>query len=52
MSRIHGPSGPAVPAAVDEWLERLGATEYASSPLRTLSKGHATAVRGAFLSGL
>ncbi len=39
MSRIHGLTGPAVPAAVDEWLERLGATEYAGSPLRTLSKG-------------
>jgi ABC-2 type transport system ATP-binding protein len=39
MSRIHGLSGPAVPAAVNEWLERLGATEYAGSPLRTLSKG-------------
>src|SRR5271165_3603811 len=39
MSRIHGLSGPAVPAAVEEWLERLGATEYAGSPLRTLSKG-------------
>jgi ABC-2 type transport system ATP-binding protein len=39
MSRIHGLSGPAVPAAVEGWLERLGATEYAASPLRTLSKG-------------
>jgi ABC-2 type transport system ATP-binding protein len=39
MSRIHGLSGPAVPAAVDEWLERLGATAYAGSPLRTLSRG-------------
>jgi ABC-2 type transport system ATP-binding protein len=39
MSRIHGLTGLAVPAAVDEWLERLGATEYAGSPLRTLSRG-------------
>jgi len=39
MSRIHGLAGPAGLAAVDEWLERLGATEYAAAPLRTLSKG-------------
>src|SRR5580692_4905239 len=39
MSRIHGLTEPAAGAAVAEWLERLGATEYASSPLRTLSKG-------------
>jgi len=39
MSRIHGLAGPGVTAAVDEWLERLGATDYAGSPLRTLSKG-------------
>jgi ABC-2 type transport system ATP-binding protein len=39
LSRIHGLSGPAGAAAVDEWLERLGATEYAAAPLRTLSKG-------------
>jgi len=39
MSRIHGLTGPAGLAAVDEWLERLGATEYAAAPLRTLSKG-------------
>ena len=39
MSRIHGLSGPGLPTAVDDWLERLGATEYADSPLRTLSKG-------------
>jgi ABC-2 type transport system ATP-binding protein len=39
MSRIHGLTGRAVPAAVEEWLERLGATDYAGSPLRTLSKG-------------
>jgi ABC-2 type transport system ATP-binding protein len=39
MGRIHGLSGPGLPAAVDEWLDRLGATEYAAAPLRTLSKG-------------
>ena len=30
MSRIHGLTGPAGAAAVAEWLERLGATEYAA----------------------
>jgi len=39
MSRLHGLTGAAVPAAVDEWLGRLGASDYAGSPLRTLSKG-------------
>jgi ABC-2 type transport system ATP-binding protein len=39
MSRIHGLTGPAATAAVADWLERLGATEYAGLPLRTLSKG-------------
>jgi ABC-type multidrug transport system ATPase subunit len=39
LSRIHGLAGPAGQAAVDEWLERLGATDYAAAPLRTLSKG-------------
>jgi ABC-2 type transport system ATP-binding protein len=39
MSRIHGLSGPWLPATVEDWLERLGASEYAASPLRTLSKG-------------
>jgi ABC-2 type transport system ATP-binding protein len=39
MARIHGLSGAAVPAVVEEWLERLGAADYAGAPLRTLSKG-------------
>jgi len=39
MARIHGLPGTDARAAVDEWLERLGATEYAKAPLRTLSKG-------------
>jgi ABC-type Mn2+/Zn2+ transport system ATPase subunit len=39
MARIHGLSGTDAHTAVDEWLERLGAMEYALAPLRTLSKG-------------
>jgi ABC-2 type transport system ATP-binding protein len=39
MSRIHGLGGAAARRAVDEWLDRLGASGYAGSPLRTLSKG-------------
>ncbi|MGH3303411.1 MAG: ATP-binding cassette domain-containing protein [Streptosporangiaceae bacterium] len=39
LGRIHGLSGPGLPGAVAEWLERLGATEYAGAPLRSLSKG-------------
>lgn len=39
MSRIHGLRGAAAGRAVDEWLGRLGAADYAGSPLRTLSKG-------------
>ncbi len=39
LGRIHGLAAAAVGPAVDEWLSRLGAAEYAGSPLRTLSKG-------------
>jgi ABC-type multidrug transport system ATPase subunit len=39
MSRIHGLRGAAASAAVDNWLDRLGAADYAGSPLKTLSKG-------------
>jgi ABC-type multidrug transport system ATPase subunit len=39
LSRIHGLTGPAGLSAVDEWLTRLGAIEFAAAPLRTLSKG-------------
>jgi ABC-type Mn2+/Zn2+ transport system ATPase subunit len=39
MGRINGLSPAAVRAAADEWLERLGAADYAQAPLRTLSKG-------------
>jgi ABC-2 type transport system ATP-binding protein len=39
LARIHGLSGAAADAAVDEWLGRLGAADYAGTPLRTLSKG-------------
>jgi len=53
MGRIHGLSGPAVSATVDECLDRLGATEYAGSPLRTLSKGmcQKVAIAQALLAG-
>ncbi|HXW45491.1 MAG TPA: ATP-binding cassette domain-containing protein [Streptosporangiaceae bacterium] len=37
LGRIHGVRAPA--AAADEWLDRLGAADYARAPLRTLSKG-------------
>jgi ABC-2 type transport system ATP-binding protein len=39
LGRIHGLSEPGLSAAVTEWLDRLGASEYAAAPLRTLSKG-------------
>jgi ABC-2 type transport system ATP-binding protein len=39
MARTHGLRGAACGAAVNEWLERLGAAEYAQAPLRNLSKG-------------
>jgi ABC-2 type transport system ATP-binding protein len=39
MSRIHGQRGAAAAVAVDDLLGRLGAADYAGSPLRTLSKG-------------
>ena len=39
MSRIHGLTGAAAAQAVTEWIDRLGAGDYAASPLRTLSKG-------------
>jgi ABC-2 type transport system ATP-binding protein len=39
MGRIHGLQSAAAMAAAAEWLERLGATDYARAPLRTLSKG-------------
>jgi ABC-2 type transport system ATP-binding protein len=39
LGRIHGLRGASVHAAVQEWLDRLGAAEYAGAPLRTLSKG-------------
>jgi ABC-2 type transport system ATP-binding protein len=39
MARIHGLSAADAGTAVGEWLDRLGATEYARAPLRTLSKG-------------
>jgi ABC-2 type transport system ATP-binding protein len=39
MARVHGLRGVDGPHAVDEWLERLGATGYTGSPMRSLSKG-------------
>jgi ABC-2 type transport system ATP-binding protein len=39
MARIHGLRGDAGRQRVDEWLERLGAADYAARPLRDLSKG-------------
>jgi ABC-2 type transport system ATP-binding protein len=39
MGRIHGLRGRPLTATVEEWLGRLGAADYAGSPLRTLSKG-------------
>jgi len=39
LSRVHGLRGPEGPARVTEWLDRLGAADYAGAPLRTLSKG-------------
>jgi len=39
MARAHGLRGHRCAAAVDEWLERLGASAYAGTTLRSLSKG-------------
>lgn len=39
MARVHGLRGDAGRQRVDEWLERLGAADYATRPLRDLSKG-------------
>lgn len=39
MGRLHGLRAAAVTTAADEWLARLGATDYAAAPLQTLSKG-------------
>ena len=39
LGRIHGLATTAAESAADDWLDRLGAAEYARAPLRTLSKG-------------
>jgi ABC-type Mn2+/Zn2+ transport system ATPase subunit len=39
MARVHGLGARAGAAAVDEWLERLGASGYAAITLGSLSKG-------------
>jgi ABC-2 type transport system ATP-binding protein len=39
MGRVHGLRGASVRGRVDEWLDRLGAANYAGAPLQSLSKG-------------
>jgi ABC-type multidrug transport system ATPase subunit len=39
LARVHGLRGAAGGHAVDGWLERLGAADYADQPLRSMSKG-------------
>jgi ABC-2 type transport system ATP-binding protein len=39
LGRVHGLRGSLLTGRVDEVLEQLGATEYAGSPMRSLSKG-------------
>lgn len=39
MARVHGLRGAAGSRRVEEWLERLGAADYADQPLRSMSKG-------------
>jgi ABC-2 type transport system ATP-binding protein len=39
MGRVHGLRGARVSQRVDDWLERLGAADYAGASLRNLSKG-------------
>ncbi len=52
MGRIHGLHGADAGTAADEWLGRLGASEFAAMPLRTLSKGtcQKVAIAQAFMS--
>jgi ABC-type multidrug transport system ATPase subunit len=39
LARVHGLRGAASAAAVDEWLDRLGAASYADQSVRSMSKG-------------
>jgi ABC-type multidrug transport system ATPase subunit len=39
LARVHGLRGGASAAAVEEWLDRLGAASYADQPVRSMSKG-------------
>jgi ABC-type multidrug transport system ATPase subunit len=39
MSRVHGLRGQSGARAVDQWLDRLGAADYAGQAMRSLSKG-------------
>lgn len=40
FARLRGMSRPAASKAVDEWLERLGMSEYRKRKVETLSKGN------------
>jgi ABC-type Mn2+/Zn2+ transport system ATPase subunit len=52
MGAVHGLPAAAARTAAEEWLERLGAADYAGSPVRTLSKGmcQKLAIAQAFLA--
>jgi ABC-2 type transport system ATP-binding protein len=52
MGRIHGMHGAAAGTAADEWLNRLGVSDFAAMPMRTLSKGtcQKVAIAQAFMS--
>ncbi|MET9762533.1 ABC transporter ATP-binding protein [Streptomyces sp. NPDC006372] len=39
LGRVHGLTRPAAARAAGEWLERLGASAYAGTPMARLSKG-------------
>jgi ABC-type multidrug transport system ATPase subunit len=39
LARVHGLRGGASAAAVETWLDRLGAASYADQPVRSMSKG-------------
>ncbi len=52
MGRIHGLRGADAGTAADQWLNRLGASDFAAMPMRTLSKGtcQKVAIAQAFMS--
>jgi ABC-type multidrug transport system ATPase subunit len=39
LARVHGLRGAGGARAVDQWLDRLGASPFAGQPLRSMSKG-------------